>query len=620
MYIEQLQILNYKSFRQSPVLQLRKGLNVVAGPNNVGKTAFLEAVGLVMTQKPHRSISTNPRMARRIAETSSEIRLVLALEEDELEALLAEGAIHEFLLPASAAADPQKQEWAALVQAVRTHKGHRVRCKFVAAFNTAARLSPDSQFPSLKVYESWPGPEIHYGSFRVSSGEIGFPPGQLKLNMDAERELGLVLGGCFRQRLYRFEANRRPMGRCALANSPALAPDASNLPDMLIELQKTPGSWNAYNSLVRRVIPQIFRITVEVPRGANNQCEVLLWDDETTSSRSDLGIPLGEAGTGVSQLLAMLYVVSTTTFPTTIILDEPQNFLHPGALRALIEIFKEYCHHQYIIATHSSLVVNAADDGSIFCLRKSGSETKVLNISGRDARDLRLFVQDIGAQMSDIFGANRILWVEGPTEQEAFPLIVSELAGIKMAGSAIVGVRSTDEVVGKRAPVKLIMDIYRRLSGSDTLMPPAIGFVFDKEDRTVAELNQIAKDTRGAVTFLVRRSFENYLLDVDGIAAVYSAANLSAPRTAAEIQAAIDKMADDPKYRAASLYKTDPAQWIEQVDAARLLHDVFQELSGGTLEYRKTLHSVEIARWLIANRPDALADIAKLLREMLAER
>ena len=63
--------------------------------------------------------------------------------------------------------------------------------------------------------------------------------------------------------------------------------------------------------------------------------------------REDLTVPLSEAGTGVGQVLSILTVVLEADHPTLILLDEPQSFLHPGAIRKLIEILKRYPRHQY---------------------------------------------------------------------------------------------------------------------------------------------------------------------------------------------------------------------------------------------------------------------------------
>jgi AAA ATPase domain len=61
MYISRFQLLNYKSFRDSGVLELQPGINIIVGANNAGKTALLEALSLSFETGPHRSIETVPQ-------------------------------------------------------------------------------------------------------------------------------------------------------------------------------------------------------------------------------------------------------------------------------------------------------------------------------------------------------------------------------------------------------------------------------------------------------------------------------------------------------------------------------------------------------------------------------
>jgi AAA15 family ATPase/GTPase len=50
MYISRFQLLNYKSFQDSGVLEFQPGINIIVGANNSGKTALLEALSLSLKQ------------------------------------------------------------------------------------------------------------------------------------------------------------------------------------------------------------------------------------------------------------------------------------------------------------------------------------------------------------------------------------------------------------------------------------------------------------------------------------------------------------------------------------------------------------------------------------------
>lgn len=53
MVIESIRVKNYKSWKDSLEVHLSRGLNIVVGKNNSGKTAFLEAISLRAENVPH---------------------------------------------------------------------------------------------------------------------------------------------------------------------------------------------------------------------------------------------------------------------------------------------------------------------------------------------------------------------------------------------------------------------------------------------------------------------------------------------------------------------------------------------------------------------------------------
>jgi hypothetical protein len=55
VYISEFQLTNYKSYYSTEALKLFLGINVVVGPNHVGKTALLEGLSLSFPSKPSRS-------------------------------------------------------------------------------------------------------------------------------------------------------------------------------------------------------------------------------------------------------------------------------------------------------------------------------------------------------------------------------------------------------------------------------------------------------------------------------------------------------------------------------------------------------------------------------------
>src|SRR5690606_10728607 len=121
----------------------------------------------------------------------------------------------------------------------------------------------------------------------------------------------------------------------------------------------------------------------------------------------------------------------------------------------------------------------------------TGSRSEAQLLNRETTNQMRLLLEDMGAKLSDVFGSDFILWVEGMTEEECFKLIVRRFEKSPLWGVQIVGVRSTGELQGRH--MNLVCDIYQRLSTSGAILPPAIGFVFDRENKTEKEIEDLKR-------------------------------------------------------------------------------------------------------------------------------
>jgi hypothetical protein len=279
----------------------------------------------------------------------------------------------------------------------------------------------------------------------------------------------------------------------------------------------TPALFRRFNEHVSAIFPSIKEIVV-VTRDA--QFEVRVWTTDPASERPDLAKTLEESGTGVTQVLAILAVVMNRR-GNVIVIDEPNSFLHPGAAKKLIQILKRY-DHQYIIATHSAEVIAAAEPSALHLVRWNGEQSVIEHLSGSNVQDLRRMLMDIGVRFSDVFGADAVVWVEGQTEEECFPKIIRHKRGRIPVGVTFKAVRATDDL-SDRPDKRFVWEVYRKLSDGHALLPAALAFSFDREERDQRERDDLNRASKGNVCFLKRRSYENYLLDPEAIAAVINA-------------------------------------------------------------------------------------------------
>lgn len=420
-------------------------------------------------------------------------------------------------------------------------------------------------------------------------------------------------------RIYAFRAERMNVSTSSIFGSSELEPNASNLACVLHLLQASNISkFRRYVSAINAVFPHVKQITVP-PVSGGSSARILVWSVDPDTERDDLAVPLSESGTGIGQVLAILYVVLTADTPRIIIIDEPQSFLHPGAVRKLIGILQQYPQHQYIITTHSPTVVTATHPDTILLVRRTDSESVIDELDPAHAEQVQLLLLEVGARLSDVFGAENILWVEGQTEEMCFPEILQRICKRPLFGTEIIGVAATGDFDARRP--RAAFEIYRRLSRGRGVLPPALGFIFDREQRNQRERDDLIRESDGTVHFLPRRMYENYLLRPEAVAAVCSGTEgfRESPVTADEVSVWVDTKKWDRKYfgRVVVEGQRSDTLWYQNIDGAKLLHDLFAELSEHRVTFQKTRHSVELTRWLIEHCPEDLADVGQLLSGIL---
>ncbi|MDP9485558.1 MAG: AAA family ATPase [Actinomycetota bacterium] len=615
MLVTKFRVTNYKSFRDSGYVRLGAGFNVIVGRNNVGKTALVEALSLRSADKPHRSPETVP-IPSSAPDPVSRVEVSFELSKEGFVGLMGSAAPIFYVplwgvISGVSSGDVQHhiREFLAAIS-----ERNVIEAEFSSGVVTAAqlvsygeRVDADSSIYALP-FEALPSGE----GFRLSSEQTVSTSGRNSFMVQA--------AGALVNRVYHFKAERLNVGEAPPSHAVELTSDASNLAQCLHTLQGNPVRFQRLNGLVSEIFPEVKQITA--PLTPQGPVRILVWTVDPTSEREDLAVPLSESGTGIGQVLAMLYVVLTSDLPKTIIIDEPQSFLHPGAIRKLVDILRHYqrVQHQYVITTHSPTAITAAAPRTILLVKKEEAESTVELIDASETRDQDLLLKEVGARLSDVFGADDILWVEGPTEEACFPLILSKVSKRPLLGTKILGVVQTGDFESKHSDT--ILEIYRRLSEGRGLLPPAVGFVFDREDRSESEREDLVRQSRGKVSFTNRRMYENYLLNPCAIAAVSSEIKGFSKRGDVEfeeVEGWLEGHRWKDKYfekKVEEASRTDQI-WLNDVHGAKLLKDLFQDLSETRVSYDKVIHGSALTRWLCDEAPEDLEELARLIEGRL---
>ena len=160
--------------------------------------------------------------------------------------------------------------------------------------------------------------------------------------------------------------------------------------------------------------------------------------------------------------------------------------MHPDAAQKLLEILKSLG-HQYIITTHSSEIVRWANPDVLLLTKSDGRESIIETLNGSNVLHIRTIIQEIGVRLSDVFGADKVLWVEGQTEELCFPKLLTAAGRSLSPAIAVIAIVNTGDFEARRVRDTLVWEIYKTLTVGSTLVPPALAFSFDRETRTDIE-------------------------------------------------------------------------------------------------------------------------------------
>lgn len=609
MYISSIRLQTYSAFNDSGIAIFKPGINIITGQNSVGKTALLKALDL--QKKPaigHKSTKTIPSRTIQTPDYSELWYGFSINPKDFMEVFRASG-FNLAIPPNSDAATITNQvtHWLSYGSSLDV----LIKCDF--GIDGEITFTSVKGF-SLGLFEHVPN--LINGSFFIN--------GNLEVSYSGNsgttyRTLSFInrIYEVARTNTYRFDSERLNIGRSQMGTSNKLEPNANNLPEVLNNLQPEKANFEKFNHLVRAVLPNVRWVSTYAVNNSTVEIRVSSIDPE--EDRPDISFPLQACGTGVGQVLAMLYVIQTSYTPKTIIIDEPSSFLHPGAEKALIEVFKQYPQHQYIIGTHSPLVITVAEPSTItkLVLSEDGQESTFETVNRDENEGVQGVLKDLGLSLSDVFGADSILWVEGPTELKCFPLLLRHV-GRPLYRTQIAKIWQTSDLEEKNiTTLRRIIETYQHISsgGSNSLAPKALGFFIDREDRSDDQISKMKQIEKGKIGFTNYRHYENYILHPRAIMEVLNAAdsNGETRATVEQVREYIETNKNEKKYVAQKLTESKTRPYLATIDAANLLKDIFSHFSEKRVGYQKTTHSVELTKWLLANDPEHLKPLIEEL-------
>jgi hypothetical protein len=186
-------------------------------------------------------------------------------------------------------------------------------------------------------------------------------------------------------------------------------------------------------------------------------------------------------------------------------------------------------------------------------------------------------------------------------------------------GTQILGVRHTGDLEG--AAAERTLEIYGKMASGTSLVPPALGFLFDSECLPEHKKDELIRKSNGLLSFLPRRMYENYLLHPNAIAAVANSIEnfRESPISCDEVSVALQSVLGDRMYYCDRALPATLEKRICVIHAKKALRAIFSQLSDTRVRYDEVAHGLALTEWLVANDSAALHEVRERLTGLLAK-
>ncbi len=601
MRLIKARIRGFQSFDDSGDMEFLDGINLVIGQNNAGKSALLRALLSELPDDRHRTPEKwqtfrlpKPMVTFTIESSGAEIR----------DWILQSGSRQCFPIEVR-----QQQDAEAFMRRFFE------RPSLLISVSRQAGASFSAPYPSHQLFQ--------YQTGTLQANALVIPQnGELTIQRDggSNDSLPSLLFEAWQRNMFHFSAERMTIGESVSGYAERLQPNAGNLPNVLHTLSNERG--DVFRRLVdhlREVFPTVGNLSVRT-RPGNNNLEVRVWPT-AAMERVELSFPLNSSGTGVAQIIAILTAIMTIE-DAVIIVDEINSFLHPAAVKALLRILQtQYAQHQYIISTHAPDVISFGNPRTIHLVKRAGYDSSVERLDLTVVGQLRDVAEHLGVSMADVFAAERVIWVEGATEELCFPYLYRKLSGSLPRGTIFTSVASTGDFHTNKRDPALVYEIYSRLSAAAATLVVSTAFSFDTEKLTNSEKAEMQKDARGVLRFLPRRHLECYLIDPTAIAAFIISKDPTSTQTVtpAAVELALRAAAAERPFHVPE-WKDDitDVDWLTRVDAAKIIASICGTLSEHRAPFVKKDDSLFLLRHILEHDPAQLGALHDYVTSLVA--
>ncbi|MEK4536345.1 AAA family ATPase [Peribacillus sp. FSL K6-1552] len=557
-------------------LQFHNRFSILAGRNNVGKTALLEAIGNVCKCTILDKIPDFPNISNK------EYLLTLDIELDESDKVLLFGKSIE---PDNC---PKY-----LNLGLDIDENIIYFDSYFCAFSSEDFLNEKYELlvPFLK--------QLYKRKDRTNEDEYEDEFDEL---MSEIQKLFLTW---FRESIIYISVHRQISSPSSIIPNLNLDYNASNLYTVLYTLRNNEGEiFDKIQQQFLLMFPDVRRINTVVDYYQETQEN---FTRVTLDFENQNNIPLDECGSGYTQVLIMLCLIYSKK-ERVILFDEPHTFLHPHAEKSIYDLAVGCDRHQYIFSTHSPLLINYPVEKRIFFVKKINNVSNYIEMDS-----IQEILEDLGISNSDFSFADRVIFVEGPTEEKILPLIFKK-NGFRQVGFnyKIISLNGTDRDFMKRSAMvnnsEKLESIFNAISHS----PIPYRILLDRDEKTQDKIIELETNYQGKIVVLPRREIENYFLIEEAICALIKNHTPEEEVKLDNIKEYIKNCLADKQNK--NFYPRGCNTPLDDIKASKVLEEILSKYS---IKYNKIIDGLFIVEWLYQNGYHVLDEIYNFFADFL---
>lgn len=562
MKIKEIKVGNYKSIVSSKPLTLHQNFNILSGRNNSGKTALLEAIFKGVSNEPADYIM-NPF-------DCANLELLFTMNEDDRESL---NAIDE-----------------SLSMILKEVSYLKVKIEFLGSFTTFESVTTHNEKKEL----------IQTLLERTGiKGMRAYSP-RIKAEEFQKTFLQWLSGN-----IIFISTNRNTLADASIKLNEDIDSLASNLYTVLFTFRNNKGDiFDKIQTTFLTIFPEVKRIHTQISENkeGNYITNVLL---EFIDSKEP--IKLQDCGSGYTQILLSLCLIYSED-EKIILFDEPNTYLHPYAEKAIYDLAARGDKHQYVFSTHSPMLINYPIEKSIYFVKREDGQSIYAQID-----NIQEVLKDIGASNSNYAFSDRVIFVEGQTEEKILPIIFRKNNFEQLGYNyTIINLKGTGDEFGSQKAMNNYSRQLEKIFNSISNSPIPYRILIDRDEKNQDMLKKIEENYKGKAFVLPRREIENYFLVPEAIEALIKHYLPNQDVTVDIVQEQIDACLEDTENR--ELYPKGCQNKIEDVKGSKVLKRILSEYK---IEYSKVNHGFFITEWLYNNNNNKLNVIYSFFKDFL---